>query len=131
MDVVMEMPLQIGNLKSPRSDESIVALGIEGSANKVKNEENIHYVRKCKDRLDTHIILETFLNFPDRVVPGTAHQSLLTQEICCCCCRRWCCVITAAAAAVVALCCMVVVGLVLVLSPTVYIIALALAARQT
>lgn len=35
MDVTAEMPLQIGNLKSARSDESIVALGIEGSANKI------------------------------------------------------------------------------------------------
>eukprot|EP00904_Undaria_pinnatifida_P006770 jgi/Undpi1/3222/HiC_scaffold_15.g06596.m1 len=35
MDVAAEMPLRIGNLKSSRSDKSIVALGIEGSANKI------------------------------------------------------------------------------------------------
>lgn len=33
--VVAEAPLRIGNLKSSRSNEPIVALGIEGSANKV------------------------------------------------------------------------------------------------
>lgn len=63
MDVTAEMPLQIGNLKSARSDESIVALGIEGSANKVKNDENLYYVRKCKDCFDIHINTKTVLYF--------------------------------------------------------------------
>ena len=36
MDVAAEMPLQIGNLKSAKSDKFLMALGIEGSANKVK-----------------------------------------------------------------------------------------------
>lgn len=35
MDAAAEAPLSISNLKSARSDEPIVALGIEGSANKV------------------------------------------------------------------------------------------------
>ena len=35
MEVGEDVPLNISNLKSARSDEPIVALGIEGSANKV------------------------------------------------------------------------------------------------
>ncbi|CAM9102654.1 unnamed protein product [Ectocarpus sp. 6 AP-2014] len=35
MDVSAEAPLRIGNLRSPKSDKPLVAIGIEGSANKI------------------------------------------------------------------------------------------------
>lgn len=64
MDITAEMPLQIDNLKSARSDESIVALGIEGSANKVKMTKTYkHYVRKCKECLDIYIHTKMVLYF--------------------------------------------------------------------
>lgn len=37
MDVSAEAPLGIGNLRSPKSDKPLVAIGIEGSANKVRS----------------------------------------------------------------------------------------------
>lgn len=35
MDATADAPLRIGNLRSAKSDKPIVAIGIEGSANKV------------------------------------------------------------------------------------------------
>lgn len=37
MDVSAEAPLRIGNLRSPKADKPLVAIGIEGSANKVRS----------------------------------------------------------------------------------------------
>lgn len=42
MEVAEEAPLNINNLKSARSNEPIVALGIEGSANKVGSGYEYH-----------------------------------------------------------------------------------------
>lgn len=37
MDAAADAPLRIGNLRSAKSDKPIVAIGIEGSANKVRD----------------------------------------------------------------------------------------------
>lgn len=39
MDTAADVPLRIGNLRSSKSDKPIVAIGIEGSANKVHQYE--------------------------------------------------------------------------------------------